>query len=155
MEDNMAEPETIYGKYFINIPFEPCKFGPMEGGTFATRMRFFCAEFAQFFGNKNISLQWNYITQPATMETVPHSHDFDQFLFFYGGDASDISKFDAEVEICLGPEGEKHIVNAPKILHIPAGMIHCPLIYKVINKPIIFMNIALTPLYRKTEHAKN
>jgi len=147
--------KTIYGKYFINPPFEPSKFGPKDDGTFTTRIRFFCAEFAEFFGNKNISLQWNCVTQPGVMEMVPHSHDFDQFLFFYGGDSSDISKFDAIVEMSLGPEGEKHIITSPKILHIPSGMLHCPLVYKVINKPIIFMNIALTPLYRKTEHAKS
>jgi hypothetical protein len=145
-------PETKYGKYFINMPLEDCKFGPKPDGTTTRRIRFFCEE---YFGNKDLSVQWNCVTAPAVMEINPHSHDFDQFLFFFGGDSTDISQFDAEVEISLGLEGEKHLITSATLLHIPKGMIHCPLVYKRIGHPIIFMNLALTPLYRKTEHPKN
>lgn len=76
-----------------------------------------------------------------------HAHDFDQFLHFYNADPMHMREFDAEVEIFLGEEGEKHIISEPTVLHIPKGMMHCPLNFKRINKPVIFMNIALTPQY--------
>ncbi len=47
----------------------------------------------------------------------------------------------------MGEEGEKHIITEPTILHIPKDTIHCPLNFKVVNKPVIFMNVALTPQY--------
>jgi hypothetical protein len=138
-----------YAEHFINLPLEEGKFSPRKDGTLAPRIRFFCTE---YFGNKDLSVQWNCITKPAMMEDRPHSHDFDQFLFFYGGDSTDIKSFDAEVEMSLGIEGEKHIITSPTVLYIPKGMIHCPLNYKRIGKPIIFMNLALTPEYKKSEH---
>lgn len=81
------------------------------------------------------------------MEDTPHSHDFDQFLHFYGADASNVREFKAEVELYIGREGEKHIITATTIVHIPKGMIHCPLNFKRVDKPIIFMNVPLTPEY--------
>lgn len=83
----------------------------------------------------------------------PHAHDFDQFLHFYGANSTDITDFDAVVEMSLGEEGEKHIITEPTVLYIPSGTMHCPLNFKVVNKPIIFMNIALTPQYMAA-HAK-
>ena len=57
--------------------------------------------------------------------------------------------FDAEVEISLGEESEKHVITEPTVLHIPKDVIHCPLNFKVVNKPVIFMNVALTPQYER------
>jgi hypothetical protein len=51
------------------------------------------------------------------------------------------------VEIYIGEEQEKHVITEPTVLHIPKETIHCPLNFKVVNKPVIFMNVALTPQY--------
>ncbi len=83
------------------------------------------------------------------MVNDPHSHDFDQFLHFYSADSRHIADFQAEIEISLGEEGEKHIITEPTVLHVPAGMIHCPLNFKIVRKPVIFMNVALTPEYTR------
>ena len=128
--------QGIYDKYFITEPVEPGKFAPRL---------FFNSR--KYFGEKNFSLRWNYITQPYLMEEKPHSHDFDQFLHFYGADPSNVREFGAEVELYLGEEGEKHVITATTIVHIPKGMIHCPLNFKKVDKPIIFMNVPLTPEY--------
>ena len=132
--------ESKYGQYFINSPITPGKFCP--------RLVFFSRNY-EVAGEKNYSVLWNCITESFLMVAEPHSHDFDQFLHFYGANSLDITDFDAEVEISLGEEGEKHIITEPTVLHIPEGMIHCPLNFKVVNKPIIFMNVALTPEYKK------
>ncbi len=86
------------------------------------------------------------------MVAEPHAHDFDQFLHFYGGNSLDITQFDAEVEITL--EGETYTITEPTVLHIPKNTIHCPLNFKIVRKPVIFMNVALTPQYvqPKTKH---
>jgi hypothetical protein len=132
--------DTKYGKYYIKNPIMP--------GKFCDRLVFFSRQH-DVVGEKNFSIMLNCITEPFLMVNEPHSHDFDQFLHFYGADLLNIKEFDAEVEMSLGEEEEKHIITEPTVLHIPKGMIHCPLNFKVVNKPIIFMNVALTPEYVK------
>jgi len=132
--------EGKYGKYFVKNPITEGKFGP--------RLVFFSRQHEEV-GEKDFSVLWNCITEPFLMVNEPHSHDFDQFLHFYGGNSRDITEFDAVIEMSLGEEGEKHIITEPTVLYIPGGMIHCPLNFKVINKPVIFMNVALTPEYVK------
>jgi hypothetical protein len=127
-----------YGKYFFKNPIVP--------GKFCDRLIFFSRQHPEV-GEKNFSVLWNCITGPFLMVNEPHAHDFDQFLHFYGADPMHMKDFGAVVEISLGEEGEKHIITEPTVLHIPKNTIHCPLNFKVVNKPVIFMNIALTPQY--------
>jgi len=130
--------EGKYGKYFFK--------NPITQGKFCPRLIFFSRQHEEV-GEKNFSVLWNCITEPFLMVNDPHAHDFDQFLHFYGANSLDITDFDAEVEMSLGEEGEKHIITEPTVLHIPKDTIHCPLNFKVVNKPVIFMNVALTPQY--------
>ena len=79
----------------------------------------------------------------------PHTHDFDQFLHFFTGDSLHIAEFDAEVEFTLGEELEKHVITEPTVIHVPAGVLHGPLEFKRVDKPVVFMNVAFTPQYMK------
>lgn len=130
--------DSKYGQYVIK--------NPIAEGRFAPRLVFYSSN---HFGDKPFSLLWNCITEPLLMVEKPHAHDFDQFLHFYGANSLNITEFDAEVELSLGEEGEKHIISETTVVHIPEGVIHCPLNFKVVNKPIIFMNVALTPQYMR------
>lgn len=125
-----------YDQYFITEPIVP--------GPFAPRLIFFAGK---YFGEKDCSILWNCIKKPFLMVEEAHSHDFDQFLSFYGGDSSNIKDFGAEIEFTV--EGEKHIITATTVVHIPKGMMHCPLNFKKVDRPVIFMNVALTPQYLK------
>ena len=130
--------ETKYGKYFIKEPIIKREFAP--GFEFFSK---------KYFGDVNLSVIWSCVAGPLLMEEKPHKHDFDQFLCFYGGNPMDIRDFGAEVELSLGEEGEKHIINTTTIVHISKGLIHCPLYFKRVDRPIIFMNVALIPEYTK------
>ena len=88
------------------------------------------------------------------MPDGPHTHPFDEVWIFLGGDQSNAADFDAEVEVYLGEEGEKYIIKEPTILEIPRGLMHCPLIFKTINKPIVFVNLPLTVKYVKDKEKK-
>ena len=78
-------------------------------------------------------------------------HDFDQCLLLMGADPNDLSDFDAEVELCLGEEREKHIINSATVVHIPAGLVHCPLNIVKVNKPVLFLDISIVGKYSKTK----
>ena len=125
-----------YGEYFIKEP--------LSMGRFAPNLRY-TSEFA----DTNFTLRWHYITGPFIMEETPHSHDFDQFSFFIGGNPMDIREFDAEVELSMGDDGEKHVINATTVIYVPRGLVHGPLNFKVVSKPIMFMNVPLTSQYAK------
>ncbi len=87
--------------------------------------------------------------EPAIMIKDTHKHDFHQLLYFMGGNPLDIRDFGAEIELSLGEEGEKPIIDTTTIVNIPAGLPHCPLNFKKIDKPIVFLEIMLASKYEK------
>lgn len=93
----------------------------------------------------NFSLGWSYLTEPFLMVAETHTHDFDQIIFMLGGDPSNVTSFGAEVEMSLGDPQEKYIINYPACIYIPAGTLHCPLNFATVTRPIMFIDITLSP----------
>jgi len=88
-------------------------------------------------------MTWNHILKPVVMDKEPHSHTFDEFLCFLGNDPKDSFDFGAEIELSLGKEGEKHIIHHTSIVCLPKGLIHGPINFKKITKPILFCDISM------------
>jgi mannose-6-phosphate isomerase-like protein (cupin superfamily) len=100
------------------------------------------------FGEKDLSgmdfsLGWSFLTEPFMMVAEAHKHDFDQLLFFMGGDPNNVVDYDAEIEI--GLDDTLHTINYPACIRIPKGLMHCPLNIKTVNKPLMFIDITLSP----------
>jgi hypothetical protein len=102
------------------------------------------------FGGQPFTPAWTGITKPLFMITEGHAHDYDEYLFFFGGDMNDITRFDAEAELYMGEEQEKFIITKPTVVYVPAKLIHCPLNFKVVNGPIMFMDISIAGSYTRT-----
>jgi len=92
------------------------------------------------------------VSKPTTSEHPPHKHDVDEFLFFMGGDPTNILDFGAEVELSLGwgGEQEKHTINATSIVYIPKGLVHLPMSFRKVEKPILCGHLLLAPNYSET-----
>ncbi len=109
----------------------------------------------QSFGKKNFSLSWWAISQPFEMISETHAHDFDQFLVFVGGDKKNMTDLGGEVELTLGEkegELEKFVFTTATAVHIPAGLLHCPLNFKKVNnpaKPILFHDLFFAGEYKR------
>lgn len=100
------------------------------------------------FGKQiNFSMGWRYIPKPMLFDRIPHAHAFDEFLCFMGGNLEDIFDFDATIELTLGKELKMFLIEKATVVHIPAGLIHTPLTFKRVDKPVLFHPIALTPAY--------
>jgi hypothetical protein len=100
--------------------------------------------------NSGYNMDWFCVTEPFLMINQPHTHDFDQYLAFQGGNPQDVNEFDAEVWLYLGAPGkdqEKLIITETCVVHIPKGLVHTPLEFRRIGKPIVFMDIVLTAKY--------
>jgi hypothetical protein len=127
-----------YEKYIIREP--------LADGLFSPRLLF---DTKNYFPDINFGIRYTYIDRPFELER-PHSHDYNQFLIFMGT-PEDQRVFDGEVEIYLGKEHEKNIINSTTVVHIPAGLIHCPIIWKRVDKPMMFVNVILTPSYTRSD----
>jgi hypothetical protein len=95
-----------------------------------------------------INLGFRYYVKPYKMELQSHHHDVDEYLFFLGAQLPDLmANFDAEIEIFLGPEYERHIITKPCILYIPRGFEHNPMDIKRVGKPLLFIPLLLAPYF--------
>jgi hypothetical protein len=101
----------------------------------------------------SINMGWQVIKQGGYfMEKEGHYHMADEYFAILGAELPDVfSSFDAEVELWMGPEQEKHVITKPTFVFIPAGFQHCPLNFKKVNKPLLFQAIHLGPYFQKIQ----
>lgn len=125
-----------YEKYFITecTKPKPESWGPVASGFFNMY------KVEEAFPKSNTSGSGVYFTKPHAMVTTTHIHEFDEHLFFLGTNFEDMNDFDAEVELYMGEEGEKHIITSPTIVYVPARLVHCPLNFVKVNKPVLFFH---------------
>jgi hypothetical protein len=90
----------------------------------------------------NLAIGFAYIHEPLVVIEAAHKHDFDQYLYFVGGDSKDFLSFDADIEVTLNGVVKK--INYPCYVFVPKGMMHCPLIVKRVTKPLVFIDARLT-----------
>jgi hypothetical protein len=128
---------TKYGKYLVTEP---------RGKDIGAFPRWIIYG-ARDFEGAEFSVRLHYLAEPYLMIKEAHSHDFDQFYLIIGADLANPWDFHAEVELCLGKEEEKHIITAPTAVHIPKGMVHGPLNFKKIDRPIILIDSLLSAQY--------
>jgi|GEM_PF-546917 len=128
--------KTKYGKYILRNAFK--KHHQLEGlSASGDEMDADCI------------LTHHVFFKPEYVLKESHYHDdFMQILCFLGTNPMDVRDFGgAVIELCLGKEEEKHIINSPVIVPLPKGMPHGPLYFKKLPKPVIFLEIMLTRKY--------
>jgi hypothetical protein len=85
---------------------------------------------------------------PAATKTSghgPHRHKDPEVLVALGTDPDHPNELFAEFEMCMGPEMEKHIVNKPSLVYVPANFIHCPFTVTKVTRPFIFIEAQYAP----------
>jgi hypothetical protein len=90
---------------------------------------------------------YSIVTKAHINESAPHIHDFPIIMSFIGANSKDIYDFDAEIEFYIG--GEKQVITSTTVVSLPAGITHCPLIFKRVGKPLAFLEIMLTDNYAR------
>lgn len=94
-------------------------------------------------------ISWKYITGPTVLIDVPHSHDFEEFLIIQGNNPADPRDFDAEIELSLGEECEKHIITGTTLICLPKGLVHGPVKFTRVGKPVVFVVYYMAPDYKR------
>jgi hypothetical protein len=135
-----------YAKYFTTdikeesiLPHDIIP-GPTFGFGGANQIPGACANFG-----------WNVIYKPYFIDRVAHIHAGDEYLCFLGGQVPDcFSNFDAEIDFHFGKEEELYTITEPTIVFIPKGTVHCPLEFRQVNQPLLFVMLLLTPEFSLT-----
>ena len=86
-----------------------------------------------------------------------HVHNCAEILYFIGGDPMNFKEFGAEVEFTMGEgeDAEKHVITNTTWVYVPANLLHCPLNFKRVDKPIMFGHIMFAPTFDSTIVGKN
>jgi len=132
---------TKYEKYIVRDTLHWNVFPP-----YTPRMFF---DSKNHFPEMDFGIRYTYINEPIHMET-PHAHDFNQFFCFLGT-PEDQRVFDGEVELYLGEEETKNIINSTSVVYVPAGLVHCPVIWRRVSQPMMFVNIVLVSSYTRSD----
>jgi hypothetical protein len=137
--------DTKYGQYILRGPAK--QIGPQPGKTSSGIV----VNAESWPGVSGIECNFAFIcvSEPCLMPDPPHKHDFDEFLYFFPTDPTDMNNLGAVVEIALGEEWEKHVIETSFVLYLPKGLQHCPLNIKKVDRPFYFGHIMMTPKYVK------
>jgi len=93
---------------------------------------------------------WEGVTTSGTTEE-PHHHEFDEVIGFISTNPDNPSDLDARMEIILGDE--THFLTKSCLVHVPAGMKHCPLTFREVNRPVFFFTLAPISHYGRTSES--
>jgi uncharacterized RmlC-like cupin family protein len=149
-EETKSADGTKYGKYFLSDNHQPPKANDFVSlnsippfPEIASPQTYFRG--ASALPGATATIGWQVFTAPVCWET-PHTHIHDEFLIFLGAQLPDLCKsFDAEIDFWMGEEMEKHTITSTTILFIPKGVMHSPLNFRVIRKPVLFHALYLGP----------
>jgi hypothetical protein len=81
----------------------------------------------------------SWYCKPANHAPVAHKHDVDEIIGFFGSDSENPYDLGAEVEMWL--EDEQFILTRTAMIFVPAGMNHCPLIIRRVDRPIFHFSV--------------
>lgn len=137
-----------YGKYVITELQEPesrKKFAPVYN-KYAKRVMWMDKNVVPGAFNMNVS--W-YLKAGPTIDDKPHTHDHDEIIGFFGADASKPNDLGGVVEIYL--EDELQVITKSAMIFVPAGLVHCPLYLRRVDRPIFHFTVVTDSLYVKKE----
>jgi len=94
----------------------------------------------------NVNMDWGFFSQPGLWHrgVGGHVHPTDEVLVYVGTDPTNIGSLGAEIEIDMGKEHERHLINRPSVVICPAGLQHAPIVTRWIDRPFAFFSINLS-----------
>jgi len=134
--------ESKYSKYILKEP-KPKAMPPRKTQAEGISLT---DEVASSMG---IDCNFNFvgILQPHVLGDPPHKHTVDELLFFIPSDPSIAPSLGGEVEVAMGEEWEKQVINTAAIICIPKGIQHAPIYIKKVDKPFYFGHSLLAAKY--------
>jgi hypothetical protein len=143
--------KSKYGKYVVTDLIVPEEKKKIEADYSKYARRILWMDENVVEGAFHMNTAW-YMKEATTLEDKPHVHDADEIIGFFGNDPANPHDLGGEIEIWL--EDEKQVVTKSALLFVPAGMKHCPLILKRVDRPIFHFTTVPGGRYVKDENTK-
>jgi hypothetical protein len=89
------------------------------------------------------TLGHQFVRKPFKGDNPCHTHNFWEYLAWYGSNPDDPDDFGGEVVFYFGKELEKHVFTRPTLVILPPGLAHCPLEITRVDRPIIQIEIMI------------
>lgn len=147
--------ESKYGKYIISgipdkVKQETAEREKAEGVSPGKMLLYTDGEYnphAYYF-----TTQWVYGPSEAGIQPIKHDHSYDEYIGFFGSDTDNPEDLCGEIELSLGDE--LHTITKSCVVFIPAGVSHCPMKFKRVDKPIFYFATTPTSGYSKENTEK-
>ena len=127
---SQAKKETKYGKWIKPFIFQEWQ-GPY---------RQYTKHVSEF---PNLTIEYG---TPAVAGRIgpenPEVHDFNQVMVFIGADMLNVTDLNADVEFCIGPEKERHLITTSAPVLIPKGLPHLPATITRMDKRFMVMTVS-------------
>jgi quercetin dioxygenase-like cupin family protein len=78
----------------------------------------------------------------------PHTHNFSHVIGIIGGHPDDPHDLGGEVTFWL--DGNKEVLTRSGLIFVPEGVVHGPILFNKITRPVFFVTIAMTGKYTRT-----
>ncbi|MBN1630589.1 MAG: hypothetical protein JW990_12550 [Thermoleophilia bacterium] len=142
MRDAMKDPEMMNAVMAANPHFNPEQVGQI-GPANADSLVWLYGDQVE---GLEVNFTWGYYTRCGKWHRggEAHTHPEEEILVFVGLDPDNIDVMDAELEIGMGPDHERHIFNTSTVAICPQGFPHLPLITRWVDKPYGFFVICLS-----------
>ena len=93
--------------------------------------------------NYDFTVGHQFVRKPFKGDNPAHTHNFQEFLAWYGGNPDDPADFGGEVVLFIGEEMVKYVFTRPTIVSLPPGLVHGPLEITRVDRPIIQLEMML------------
>ena len=140
----------MYEKLFFEFPQEYNEItAPGDDPGFVVKPQAYFRGASQI-PESEFNCSFQIFVKPFFLDRVQHRHPKDEYLIFLGASFPNVFDFDADIEFTMGKADENpetfHITK-PTIIRVPAGVYHCPLNFKRIDKPVLFLAACMMPMF--------
>lgn len=138
-----------YEKYVVRQAMRPQDFlDPMAAGFMTMPPLIFLNGDKPIKGsNQFLEVVWIWAEGAAALnpDRPPHSHEFDEIFVFLGSSRDDPDALGGEVEFWLGEgaDTEKYHFDTSTCIFVPRGLVHLPMIFKNIKRPLILVTFGV------------
>jgi hypothetical protein len=101
--------------------------------------------FGSDLGGLDVNMDWGFFSKPGLWHrgVGAHLHSVDEVLVYVGVDSNNFDDLGAEIEIDLGKEHERYVIDKPSVVALPAGVAHGPIVTRWADRPYAFFSINL------------
>lgn len=96
-----------------------------------------------------VDCNWMWSGATETSTEITHYHEYDEVMAFVGSNQDDPHDIGGEITIWL--DGQEEVLTRSCLIYVPAGVKHCPIYFKQIDKPIFWAIIAPSKRYSRKD----